>query len=60
MSTTPMPRTTLRHRLPIRKDFDLEVELPRDLTSKEAVRISEWLKTLVIDQKFPPLDVEEG
>ena len=41
-----MPSTALIHRLVLRPDFDVEVILPRNLTSAEAERISLWLSTL--------------
>lgn len=39
----------LRHRLALRPNFDMEITLPRDLTSAEALRIVTWLRTLTVD-----------
>jgi hypothetical protein len=39
----------LRHRLPLRPAFDMEITLPRDLTSAEVLRIMEWMRTLTVD-----------
>jgi hypothetical protein len=39
----------LRHRLPLRPDFDVEIVLPRDLTGKEARRLVAWISTLAQD-----------
>lgn len=36
----------LTHRLPLRQDFDVEIVLPRDLTSKEARRVLAWISAL--------------
>jgi hypothetical protein len=43
----------LRHRLPLRAGFDVEVLLPRDFSSKEARRVSAWLSALATDQDGP-------
>jgi hypothetical protein len=39
----------LRHRLALRPDFDMEITLPRDLTSAEVLRIVTWLRSLAVD-----------
>jgi hypothetical protein len=44
-ATAPHPR----HRLPLRPAFDMEITLPRDLTSAEVLRIMEWMRTLTVD-----------
>jgi hypothetical protein len=36
------------HRLPIR-DFDVEIQLPRDLDKHEAVKIGLWVAALAVD-----------
>lgn len=52
--TQPSGRSTLtsesvnvlRHRLPLRADFDVERLLPRDFTAKEARRVVTWITAL--------------
>ena len=39
----------LRHRLPLRPGFDLEVELPRDLTAQEVERVYRWLIAIALE-----------
>ncbi len=36
----------LRHRLPLRPDFDVEIFLPRDFSAKEAKRVTTWIAAL--------------
>jgi hypothetical protein len=36
----------LRHRLPLRPDFDVEITLPRDFTGREAKRVLAWITAL--------------
>jgi|SRR6185437_3713640 hypothetical protein len=49
-STTENPGA-LRHRLPLRSDFDVEVVLPRDLSAKEARRVLAWISALAVDEE---------
>jgi hypothetical protein len=42
----PAAANALRHRFPLRPDFDVEVLLPRDFTSKEAKRVTGWISAL--------------
>lgn len=43
------PKGLLTIPFPLRSDFVVSVQVPRDLTSKEATRISAFIKTLAID-----------
>ncbi len=38
--------SALRHRLPLRPDFDVEIMLPRDFNQKEAKRLIAWISAL--------------
>lgn len=40
------PGNALRHRLPLRADFDVEILLPRDLSTGEAQRLTAWIAAL--------------
>ncbi len=40
---------TLKHRMPLREGFDVDIELPRDLTPREAERLCVWIKSLQMD-----------
>lgn len=42
----PANATALRHRFPLRPDFDVEILLPRDFTAKEAKRLTTWISAL--------------
>lgn len=46
--TTPEGVRWLRYEFPLRPGFVVMVELPRDMTSKEAERVAAWLLTLAI------------
>jgi hypothetical protein len=37
---------TIRHEYRLRPDFTAEIELPEDLTTREALRLADFLKTL--------------
>jgi hypothetical protein len=39
------------HRYPLRRDFEVEVSLPEDLTMKEVERMSRWLSSIPFDQR---------
>jgi hypothetical protein len=38
----------MTHRLPLRKDFDVEVTLPRDFSQKEVARVTAWISALAM------------
>jgi len=38
--------SAILHRLVLRSDFDVYMNLPRDLTQREAQRICAWIMTL--------------
>jgi hypothetical protein len=40
----------LCHRIPLRRNRTVEIELPRDLTKTEADKISAWLQLMVIPE----------
>jgi hypothetical protein len=40
---------TFPHRLQLRPDFELKLELPHDLSAKEAERIATWARSLPFD-----------
>jgi hypothetical protein len=48
LPTESAPRS-MRHRLPLRADFDVEILLPRDFSPKEAKRVTNWITALVLD-----------
>jgi hypothetical protein len=37
---------TIRHEYRLRPDFTAQIELPEDLTTREAARLADFLKTL--------------
>lgn len=42
---------TLRHRFPLRPGFDAEVVLPRDFSTAEAKRITQWIHALAFEDE---------
>jgi hypothetical protein len=45
----PPPTESMRHYLPLRHDFTMIVDLPRDLTMKEALRIARFMQAIAFD-----------
>jgi hypothetical protein len=41
---------SLRHRLPLRSDFDVEIVLPRDFSVREAKRVIGWITALAVEE----------
>jgi hypothetical protein len=50
-SSAPENPGALRHRLPLRPDFDVEIVLPRDLGAKEARRVLAWISALALQDE---------
>lgn len=45
----PTPEGAIEHKYQLRADWQVEITLPADLTTREAARLSEFIKTLPFD-----------